>query len=254
MIREVSPRLRKLPAALGLAAVTVVSLWGQADQPLAFEVASVKRVPPNPGGWVVFRFASDKLGGITGNSFKDLNTAVIDLIMDAYHVKDYQIFGLPPWAMRVRGEQYNIEAKAGIDNPTEAQVRQMLQTLLADRFELKSHREQRELAVYHLVLAKNGPKLKEIPADSKSGASMQGLTRIIGNFVDRPVLDKTGLVAPKYEYSWDQTELLAQLREMGKPAPSIFTAVQEQLGLKLEPQKEPVEVLVIDSVQKPSEN
>ncbi len=246
--------MTKALIGVSLTTAVVLSLPAQSSQPLAFEVASVKHVVQRFDTWMNFKGPSDTLRGITGDRFKDESTTVADLIMDAYRMKEYQIIGLPSWAVGLRREKYKIEAKAGIDSPTEAQVRQMLQTLLADRFQLKLHREQRELPVYALTVGKSGSKLKEIPADSQSGMSVQSLISILAHFVDRPVLDKTGLVAPKYQFSWDQTELLQQLRELGAPVPSISSAVQDQLGLKLERQNEPLEVLVIDSVERPSEN
>jgi uncharacterized protein (TIGR03435 family) len=148
----------------------------------------------------------------------------------------------------------------------------MLQSLLADRFKLRFHREMREIPVYELVAAKNGPKLKESAPTAESmgrmtvngrnyqasipKARMDDVVQAIGNsFLDRPVLDKTGLTGT-YDLKLTYTPDIPSNRK-GDPDPndiSIFTAVQEQLGLKLEPTKALVEILVVDHVEKPIEN
>jgi uncharacterized protein (TIGR03435 family) len=147
----------------------------------------------------------------------------------------------------------------------------MLQTLLIERFKLKFHREMREIPVYALVVGKRGPKFKESGANplrvghhgvkgrnqtmTFSHGTMEFLAASIWNgfSVDRPVLDKTGL-SGAYDIELEATP---EFRLRGEPQPrdiSIFTAVQEQLGLKLEPQKGEFEVLVVDYIEKPSEN
>ena len=144
----------------------------------------------------------------------------------------------------------------------------MLQSLLATRFQLKFHRETKETPVYALMVGRNGPKFKE----SAAGGTFHSLTsvngrnqiaelthatmdQIIGSitFLDRPVLDKTGITGT-YDIRLEATP---EFRINNNPQPgdtSMFTAVQEQLGLRLEQQKLSIEVLVIDSVEKPSEN
>ena len=148
----------------------------------------------------------------------------------------------------------------------------MLQTLLGDRFKLTFHREQREMPVYALAVAKNGPKFKESAPDadpiqhhSMNGrnnvitmpkATMDDVTAAIANaFLDRPVVDRTGLTGT-YDIKLTYTPETRANREAG-PDPtdiSVFTAVQSQLGLKLEAQKAMVEILVVDHVEKPSGN
>jgi bla regulator protein blaR1 len=212
------------------------------------------------------------------------------LIGFAYDVKDFQISGGPGW---IDSEHYDIEAK--IDDATaEAlkklpldqmleQRRIMLRSLLADRFKLKVTESSKELPIYALVVAKNGPKLTKSTAGSSpegprrmmrfglgelSGTATMGLlAEQISRQVDREVVDKTGL-----QGDYDFTLHFAPERPMPMPggpgdsgpggaapppdssAPSLFTALQEQLGLKLEPQKGPVKMLIIDSVERPSEN
>ena len=153
----------------------------------------------------------------------------------------------------------------------------MFQTLLADRFQLKTHRETKELPVYAVTVGKNGPKLSKADPAGKGTqmsmgrgqlkakkASIEQLAKLLGNQLGRTVLDKTGLAGDfDFELTWtpDVTGPLGP-KEGGVDGPppvdpggpSIFTAIQEQLGLKLESQKGPVEILVIDSVERASEN
>jgi uncharacterized protein (TIGR03435 family) len=153
--------------------------------------------------------------------------------------------------------------------PTRDEFRRMLQTLLADRFKLKTHIEKRQLPVYALVVGKGSPKLRP---PSEPGHELHGVNGrnqfletdriamsdlavyISGSFMpDRPVIDRTGL-AGTYKL---RIEATPEFRINRNPQPddlSIFTAVQEQLGLKLEPSIAALDVLVIDSAQRPSEN
>jgi uncharacterized protein (TIGR03435 family) len=148
---------------------------------------------------------------------------------------------------------------------SEKQYRALVRTLLAERFQLKVHWETRQGDVYALVVAKNGSKLKVGDAAKETGLStniaghlgrMVGtnapvfyLSTVLGNKLSHPVIDKTGLQG-KYDWTlmWDPDP------GPDSTEPSIFTAVQEQLGLKLDAQKGPVQMLVIDSVVRPSEN
>lgn len=241
----------------------------------AFEVASVKRHPLKPGQ---FMFRVPKPGGIpfeiTGNRVVEQFASVEQLVMDAYGVKDYQVSGLPDWG-RNKAEIYDIDARTGGDKPaTVEQVRLMLQSLLADRFQLKLHRESKDLPVYELVIGKGGAKLvaklsDETPGRSNTAGarppapatltgSLASLLTLLSNGVDRPIVDKTGLTESYYEYAnldWVQfardRRAAADNASLGE---SIFTAVQEKLGLKLQPTKAPTSVLVIDHVDRPSEN
>jgi uncharacterized protein (TIGR03435 family) len=173
-----------------------------------------------------------------------------------WRVRDFQIIGGPAW---VNSEGFDIEAK-GDHSASDAQLGQMVQSLLADRFKLALHRETRQLPVYALVVAKNGPKIRESTAARPGMAggpgqldaqkiSLQVFTQTLGRQLDHPVLDQTGLTG-RYDFklNWSPDESDAT------GGPSIFTAVQEQLGLKLETQTGPVEVLVIDHAEKPSDN
>lgn len=187
------------------------------------------------------------------------NTSLRDLIETAYGVRAYQISG-PDW---IKSERYDIAAKTAT-SANRNQILAMLRTLLTERFGLALHREQKVLPVYELTVAKGGPKLQTVQNDghnsinSNSGhivgekASLGGLAEALSRRVERPVLDKTGL-SGAFNFTLQWTPESAS--ESGADGPSIFTALPEQLGLKLVPRKDPIEILVIDRVQKtPTEN
>lgn len=239
-------------------AVTLSTLPAQA--PLQFEVASIKRntstapvrVGPQmfPGGRVVA-----------------LKVTANNLIQTAYGVRNYQISGDPEWA---RSEYYNIEGKIAVDRKlTYEEAAPAWQALLADRLQLKFHRETRDIPAYALAIAKNGPKMKQSGPDDTSQTTlpsptaptrrlvsakiaMARLALILAVQVGRPVIDKTGLEGNyNITLDWAADEGATD----AKPdAPALVTAIQEQLGLRLDPQKLPMEVLVVDHVERPSEN
>ena len=262
-----------LAAAAGLA----LSQNGPRDS-AAFEVASIKPHPIPPGQ---FFFRMAKLPGppipqAVGNRFTLDVITLQELIMQAYGVMDYQILGMADWVKSPSGEHYDLAAKVeGEGTPTVDQLRAMLQNLLADRFQLKLHREKKELPVLALVVAKNPPKLRQLseaeraaaeaprpagPRPTQNPSSMTAtidpmLIRLLANFVDRPIIDHTGLKGT-YEFAnLDWRQLGQEHREdpVGGQA-SLFAALQEQLGLKLEPRKDLVDVVVIDHADKPSAN
>lgn len=252
-----------------------MSAWGQAGavapadssaKPRTFEVVSIK--PDNseiPGASM--RALPD--------GFRWKNFPVSTWLRSAYGViMDSQIVGLPGWADT---ELYDIEAKADADT-AEAwkkltykerwkQEQPMLQALLADRCQLKVHRETRELPVYDLVIAKSGLKMKEAPADEKDAETMGG-GKMIGRALStdtlvigfsgmdgRMIIDKTGLGGKKFDFALTWTPDDRRAADASPDAgPDFFTALEEQLGLKLVPSRGPVEVIVIDHIEKPSEN
>lgn len=199
---------------------------------------------------------------------------VPDLIMNAFEMRDFQIEGGPGW---MKSERYDISARAaGEAAPPIAAIRKMEQALLADRFQLKFHRATREMPVYALVPGKSGSNLKE-NAEGMGGilfrnpapdaptevtglsATVDMLVRSLSGIpgIDRPIVNRTGLsgkydfkLALLYKFLVDKSGRTAT----GPDGESVFTTIEEQLGLKLEPQRLPVEVLVIDSVERPSEN
>lgn len=242
------------------------------------------RAQPAPALRPEFEVASVRLhegiitavGGldISGSRVTVPASTVADLVANAYGIKDYQLAGAAEW---MRSDRYDIVAAAGGGTPTPDQARQMLQSLLANRFQLKIHRETRELPVYALVVGNTGPRLKENAAGSgivkfnRKGRDVEltftgtpvdslaaQLPRMPG--VDRPVLNETGL-SGKYDFQLTLTDfqLSMNAEKSGIPAAdsegaSVFTALQDQLGLKLESRKAAVEILIIDHADKPSEN
>ena len=255
-----STAMKRRTSTLAVGLVVVTGLFAQA--PPAFEVASIR----------VHSFASGDRAGppIAGNRLTSGGN-LYQLIMYAYDLKSYQISGGPSWATHpsTDGDYYDISAKAeGTETLTQARARQLLQTLLADRFQLKLHREMKEMPVYALVVGKAGPKFKESAPDARGGtvgsvslttvtstftkSPMDTLVRVLSGAADRPVLNRTGLTGFydfKLEFARDPAAAAAE-----SSASSMFTAVQEQLGLKLEPQKGSIEVVVIDHAEKPLEN
>ncbi len=245
--------LREILALISLAAAA----GGQ-----SFEVASIRpHVFTNGSG--AGRSGISTSGNRVTASIVTLNR----LIMEAYDVKEYQISGGPSWSAQ-RASSFDVSAVAAGDGTlTQERSRPMLQSLLADRFQLTLHRETKELPVYALVVAKNGPRLKQSAPDAKAGfdsstgvagfmtatgVTMTGLANRLSGEAGRPVVDRTD-VTGNYDFK------LQWLRDPNQPdaapnSPSLFTAVQEQLGLKLESAKQATEVLVIDRAEKPSEN
>lgn len=297
--------------------LTACAAWSQTPSPrLEFEVASVKPAPPPEGNRIRISMA----GGPGTPDPGRINYEFVNLRMvltEAYDVKSYQING----SGLLDTERFNITATVPAGS-TKAQVRVMLQNLLADRFKVTLHREQKDLQAYSLVAGKGGPRMKpsapedpnaptpemeapppgrmpmgrdgfpQAPAGAGRGMRMMmmpgrmklsanampvsELAQTLERQLDRAVVDNTELKG-KYDFELtfepEQNKMMAGLvmgrggpppgAEGGPPThspdaeapPNIFTAVQEQLGLKLEPKKIPVEVLVIDHVEKtPIEN
>ena len=207
--------------------------------------------------------------------FRTVNLALRDLIQYAYGLPDSQILGGPAWLDSI---MFDIDAKSDpvIDAqfhalPTEqARHRRqlMVQTLLADRFQLKAHQETRQLPVYALIVAKDGPKFKPSQVNGTtidtgwnhlhiagSDDTLSILARELARMLGRVVLNQTGL-SGRYDLSlrWTPDGAAASYPPSPDAPPGIFTAIQEQLGLKLESKKGAVPVLVIDSVAMPSAN
>ena len=233
-----------------------------AAKPPAYDVVSVK---PDKGNGPYSSWWRTNADGFSAN------VPVRSLIMSAYGVfMVEQISGLPGWG---ETEQFDVEAKMDSDTlaaygklskeERDKQVKAMLQALLAERFSLKIRREAKQLPVYALVIAKGGPKLKESTADAQtgytvSGSSLKGEGIEIGtmaisleNNVGRLIVDKTGLTG---KYAIDLKWSMEESPSSSDQGPSIFTALQDQLGLKLESTKAPVDTIVIEHLDKPSEN
>lgn len=239
-------------AALGAISTIVLA------QPLPqFEVASIK---PHPVNGAVIRMPGVGNTGLrtTGNTFTEQLANVQTLIMDAYDVKDFQVSGLPEWATSP-SDLYDVTATIPDgSSPTSDQLRRMLQALLADRFQLRLHRETKEVPVYGLVVAKGGLKLKSMGSqegNANRGIGIQALIHLIALYADRPVIDRTGFTQG-FEFISLDNEGLVRSRKVNDAGPSvsIYTEVEEKWGLKLEPQKGPMDVWVVDHVERPSEN
>ncbi len=249
-------------------------------QPKSFDVASIKPNSSNDHR-IMIRFAP---GG-----FSATGMTVRMLITQAYGIRDFQIQNAPAWAA---SERFDINAKAeGLPERVPRELMQtLLQNLLAERFGFKAHNEDKEGQVYNLVVAKGGPKMKVSEAGaggpggpqrgmmrmgrgqfSATGANMAGLTQTLAQTVGRPVLDKTEL-KDNYDIELNWTPEPGQgtggpfgaggpplppgvtLPPVDPNGPTLFTALQEQLGLKLDSAKGNVQMLVVDNVTKPTEN
>jgi uncharacterized protein (TIGR03435 family) len=229
-----------------------------------FEVATIKLTDPNFGG-IVLRLGGGKFAA-TGFTLKDL-------VAFAYAVDNSQIAGGPTWFAANRYDVLGKPAKAGPLNRDAARV--MLRALLTDRFQLTFHLEKKTMPVYVLSAGSNGSKMK--PRAAGDGGDGTRLTfqgaRATGRNVsakvlaeelqamvlDRPVLDKTGLTGNfDFDLSWrpepDQFGGTGATVAGDPNDPDLFTAIREQLGLKLEARKEEAEVIVVDRASKPSDN
>jgi uncharacterized protein (TIGR03435 family) len=282
-----------LPVAIASIAIVITSVPAFSQSPLTFEVASVK--PHN---------ASDRRMGtqfLPGGKFSATGVSLQAVISTAYDLpfQSPQLSGGPDW-IRSQDGAYDIEAKAedsaipaGLSlHDRDSRMRLMLQALLADRFKLVILRETKDLPLYALVVAKNGPKLqkakieeKDCRADAPDGVSachrllggqgrglhgnavdLADVVKFVGNWTDRPLVDRT-----RIEGLFDiDTEGWAPMRQrmppppgatpgpedvaMADPARPTLYSIFDRLGLKMESSRGPVEMFVIANVEKPSEN
>jgi uncharacterized protein (TIGR03435 family) len=255
----------------------------QAQPRPSFEVATVKQLddkqPKYPGG------TNLSFVGTSGNPFKIsgshiiLNGTLHAFIAAAYSVKDYQVSGVPAWADSL---MFNISALSpGPDEATQDQARVMLQSLLADRFQVKFHRESKVLPVYYLVQSKSSKNFTPAGADEtfswnvtpepggvvRSKATKESIgdfVQLVGASADRPVINKTGITGfIDYDILFQPSGAAQPSVEGGggktPPNPeelnrAVLAAIQDQLGLKLQSAKDAVEILVIDHAERPSEN
>jgi len=269
------------PLPLNLARATPQTAWEipkPAPPPLkmaasaapSFEVATIKPSDPAEQGQIVT---------LRGVEVITTNVTVHDLINLAYWLHPKQLTGGPPWT---ESEKFDMAGKPDAPGqPSVDQMKMMIQKLLADRFQLKFHFEKRELPVYAVGITKTGAKIISSQDDPKGypgwnfgrsaagtaltfrNSPMSQVTAILQNFLDKPVVDQSGL-SGRYDFTVTFTLDPAQAARLGgaplpaadnpDAAPDVFAAFQQQLGLKLESTKAPVDVMVIDNVQKPSEN
>jgi uncharacterized protein (TIGR03435 family) len=245
--------------------------FGQASP--SFEVVSVKLSDPNARG----NYYSFNHAGVSVE-----NGTLSGIIEMAYDVRGFQVAGGPGW---IGTDRYQVTAKFSPEDekalPADGtertrQMRLRLQAVLAERFQLRIHRETREQPEYSLVVGKNGPKMTEGDASlpqagiSANCGGMKGtrarmatLSVVLSRQLQRPVLDHTNLTGmydfemtftPESGCGSAQPDSGTSVAEAALARPSIFTAIQEQLGLKLESVRGPVEVIVIDRVEKPDPN
>jgi len=244
-----------LSAALYCCA-TIAAALAQ-TQAQSFEAAAIKRSAPA----MLYSGVQTSPGGRVEVS----HLTVKGMIAYAYNVRDFQISGGPAWA---NGDMYDVVAR--IAEPAAApQLRAAMQALLQERFQLGIRRETKELPVYELVLSKKGAKLQESTGHEgflrfrgkgqveAHSSTMSQLAQYLATLLDRPVIDATELAA-NYDFTltWSPDE-----GQNGKPGAqgegeaggaSIFTALQEELGLKLNSGKGPVETIAIERVERPS--
>jgi uncharacterized protein (TIGR03435 family) len=214
---------------------------------------------------------------VRGNHFRTINTSLTDLITFAYGVQQKQVVDAPAW---MDTDKWDIEAQPDVPGaPNRTQVETMVRKLLADRFQLKFHKDSKELSAYVLTVGKGGQKMTAGSTDPNqlpglffrglgvltvTNATMQDFAGLMQSAVlDRPVVDQTAL-AGKWNFLLKWTPDESQFGGMGVKVPpptdaadappTLFTAIQEQIGLKLEAGKAQVPVLVIDKAEKPSEN
>lgn len=234
-----------------VAGLALMGLHAQSTRP-EFEAASIKPHPPSDGPLRV------SMAGEHGR-IGYINVTVRACIRKAYGLRVYPLAqpGDP-----LSTDRYDIVAEAPGD-ASEAQTMQMLRALLEERFKLAVHRETKELPVFALVVGKKGPKFREVKDDGSAAEvgggeghqikahhiSMKLLAGALQGYIGDPVVDETGLTG-LYDLNLDFTVD----ENISAEGPRVFEAVQDQLGLKLEARKGPVEVIVIDHVEKPSAN
>jgi uncharacterized protein (TIGR03435 family) len=236
----------------------------------AFEVATIK--PSDPAH-------PEQIITLRGAEVITTNVTVHALINLAYWLHPKQLTGGPAWT---ETEKFDMAGKPDAPGqPNVDQMKAMIQKLLTDRFQLKFHFEKRELPVYAVRLAKTGAKITQSRDDPKGipgwnfgrnpsgmimafrNSPMSQFTAVLQNSTDRPVVDQSGLTG-RYDFTLNFTPDAAMAALLGGPpppagdnpdaAPDLFAAFQQQLGLKLEPTRAPVDVMVIDKVERPSEN
>jgi uncharacterized protein (TIGR03435 family) len=242
-----------------------------ADANPSFDVVTIKPGDPNRKGINI---------GFQGRHFRAINFTVENMIALSYGLHANQIVGAPDW---LATDRFDIDGVPDVEGvPSQKQQNIMLQKLLADRFKLVLHHEKKELPVYAITVARGGPKLTKSTVGPNDGIGF-GFRKLgeltvrnmtiadfavwfQGSVTDKPIVDQTGLT-DRYDFtlSWTPDESqFAQFRGIGvnltpppddpNAPPGLYTAFQEQLGLKLEPVKAPDDVIVIDHIEKPSAN
>jgi uncharacterized protein (TIGR03435 family) len=257
-----------LPAALTLILFAATAAFGQSADAPAFDVASVK--VSSPGAAPGERRRRDNIQVSPGTvTMRGVSLKVA--IRWAWHVTEFQVTG-PDW---LDSERYEIAGKAA-GPATEEQLRLMMQSLLQERFKLALHRQTKELSAYVLVVGKNGPKVHETKTEGESSidinqrqlsvsvqrAPVSQLIDLMSNVLRAPVVDMTGLTG-RYDLTLNVAKYAADMAAQGKsmdsapadPQALISMILQEELGLKLEARKMPLELVIVDHAEKsPIEN
>jgi bla regulator protein blaR1 len=270
-----------LPIAFGLLNATPSRAESQPPATPKFVSVSIKPHPSEGNGFVMSKMMMSPING----DFTANNVSPHSLLQLAYHIQDTQLAGEPEW---FKSTTYDIDAKVDqsvVDEMHELSEDQrnlvnqhMLQQFLADYFKVTLHQESRDLPVYELLIAEGAPKLQKVDKHgfmhmgvaelSSQGTPVTLLTAQLSQRLGRIVVDKTGLDGDyAFNLHWtpdaeEQARIRAaglppELMKAGQPAasgPPLLTAVEEQLGLKLQPQTERVQVLVIDDAEQPSQN
>lgn len=263
------------PRFLLFITLAVATTWLPTASPLsaqeahvAFDVASVKRNDTGQSGGGV---------GLRPNGYAATNALLRTIVAHAYRMKRTFVIGGPDW---IDSERYDISARASGD-ATEEELYAMTRALLIDRFHLVVRQETRDLPVYALVRARSdgrlGPNLRPSTPDCAAagnpcgmsstgftngggivmtkGRTLSDLASALGGMLDRNVVDNTGLSGTyEIDLKWGPDDVRVGADAAGNDSPPIFTAIQEQLGLKLQPTRGPVAVLVIDSIQRPAKD
>jgi uncharacterized protein (TIGR03435 family) len=232
-----------------VATLLMVAAVLRAQDAPKFEVASIRIHQETGSGGISFQHGL----------YRNIGTNLKFLIMGAYDLRDFQVSGGPGWIM---SERYDVVARAD-SNTTGKEGMLMMRSLLAERFKLAFHYETREQPVYELVVAKGGVKMQKSAEDAERSMRMGGgvvmtmeakampiadLPGILSGSVQHTIVDKTGL-SGSYDVKlhWTNDTLPSDV-------PTLFAALPEQLGLRLESRKGPVQFLVIDHAEHPTEN
>jgi len=251
---------------------TYPSIAQDADQQATKPVMMAKNADPD---WEVATVKpSDAEGNNSGfhsqgRRMTIQHRTVKDMLIIGYGMHEKQLVGMPGWA---ESDRWDVEGVVDVEgNPNLTQLQGLVRKILVERFGLHTHTEKREMGVYAITVAKGGPKLEKSKSDPNGSMSendndnggqrtMRMKNAAMGDFAlvmkyaaDRPVLDQTGLTG-RYDFQLKWTFDDSKAPTDGTAAPGLFTAVQEQIGLKLEPTKASADVLVVDGVERPAAN
>jgi uncharacterized protein (TIGR03435 family) len=241
--------MMRFAAAFAAAVVSAALVYGQ-----SFDAATVKPSPLGTGGNRI---------GATADTVTMSNVTLRIALKLAYDLQDSQIAG----SNLLDGERFDIVAKAGAPFTSQQQMKQMLQGLVTERFHLKSHRETRDVTSYALLQGKSGPKFQHSVGEGRPSmngkgtlvaqfATMKMLADFLSGPMGRPVQDATGLEG-QYDFKFDLMQYLPPNLAPGQEpdvAGMVLNGLEEQLGLKLEARKIPMEVMVVDHAERPETN